>query len=141
QFLSSHGAVAELVRRWSAPDRSRWMDSQQSFFPACRCSSVLIVRCWMPRANAPTVSPRSEEHTSELQSLACLVCRLLLEKKNQATQPPAEDRGARACTRRREVAPQKGSLAPRARRRGPRSACQGAPVSTQAGKAALAQRT
>src|SRR5687767_9642460 len=27
--------------------------------------------------------PRSEEHTSELQSLAYLVCRLLLEKKNK----------------------------------------------------------
>src|SRR5687767_15595931 len=29
--------------------------------------------------------PRSEEHTSELQSLAYLVCRLLLEKKNVIT--------------------------------------------------------
>src|SRR5205823_13125942 len=29
------------------------------------------------------VVPRSEEHTSELQSLAYLVCRLLLEKKKQ----------------------------------------------------------
>src|SRR5205823_10444698 len=28
---------------------------------------------------------RSEEHTSELQSLAYLVCRLLLEKKNWST--------------------------------------------------------
>src|SRR5687767_15409983 len=28
---------------------------------------------------------RSEEHTSELQSLAYLVCRLLLEKKNSAS--------------------------------------------------------
>src|SRR2546425_2268538 len=28
---------------------------------------------------------RSEEHTSELQSLAYLVCRLLLEKKKQRT--------------------------------------------------------
>src|SRR2546425_5071627 len=28
---------------------------------------------------------RSEEHTSELQSLAYLVCRLLLEKKNNIT--------------------------------------------------------
>src|SRR2546425_2785626 len=28
------------------------------------------------------VAVRSEEHTSELQSLAYLVCRLLLEKKN-----------------------------------------------------------
>src|SRR2546425_2592137 len=32
---------------------------------------------------ATTVGYRSEEHTSELQSLAYLVCRLLLEKKNK----------------------------------------------------------
>src|SRR2546425_2365450 len=31
------------------------------------------------------VDPRSEEHTSELQSLAYLVCRLLLEKKKITT--------------------------------------------------------
>src|SRR5205823_9564000 len=31
---------------------------------------------------AITAAARSEEHTSELQSLAYLVCRLLLEKKN-----------------------------------------------------------
>src|SRR5687767_15202868 len=30
-------------------------------------------------------APRSEEHTSELQSLAYLVCRLLLEKKKKKT--------------------------------------------------------
>src|SRR2546423_8908072 len=38
---------------------------------------------WRRRCSAP-VRPgcRSEEHTSELQSLAYLVCRLLLEKKN-----------------------------------------------------------
>src|SRR5687767_15528333 len=30
---------------------------------------------------------RSEEHTSELQSLAYLVCRLLLEKKNTTALP------------------------------------------------------
>src|SRR2546423_10299943 len=30
-------------------------------------------------------TPRSEEHTSELQSLAYLVCRLLLEKKKKDT--------------------------------------------------------
>src|SRR6266404_9361978 len=35
----------------------------------------------------PAISPssRSEEHTSELQSLAYLVCRLLLEKKKTHT--------------------------------------------------------
>src|SRR2546425_8695921 len=31
-----------------------------------------------------TLAARSEEHTSELQSLAYLVCRLLLEKKKAA---------------------------------------------------------
>src|SRR3712207_7373009 len=31
----------------------------------------------------PTSGPRSEEHTSELQSRQYLVCRLLLEKKKQ----------------------------------------------------------
>src|SRR2546425_3604158 len=35
-----------------------------------------------------SVARRSEEHTSELQSLAYLVCRLLLEKKNIASAPP-----------------------------------------------------
>src|SRR5205814_8110039 len=30
-----------------------------------------------------SINPRSEEHTSELQSLRHLVCRLLLEKKNK----------------------------------------------------------
>src|SRR2546430_6803515 len=32
---------------------------------------------------------RSEEHTSELQSQSNLVCRLLLEKKNDIDSPPA----------------------------------------------------
>src|SRR5207248_4527271 len=40
---------------------------------------------------APGVMPRSEEHTSELQSPYDLVCRLLLEKKktNQTTTHPS----------------------------------------------------
>src|SRR2546423_8481166 len=36
-------------------------------------------------ARADAGALRSEEHTSELQSLAYLVCRLLLEKKNNTT--------------------------------------------------------
>src|SRR5205823_11718131 len=35
------------------------------------------------KATTPTMATRSEEHTSELQSLAYLVCRLLLEKKKK----------------------------------------------------------
>src|SRR5258706_10498321 len=34
------------------------------------------------------LAPRSEEHTSELQSLTNLVCRLLLEKKKKKTRDP-----------------------------------------------------
>src|SRR5687767_15304304 len=42
------------------------------------------------RAGRGTGTDRSEEHTSELQSLAYLVCRLLLEKKKSpSTRPPA----------------------------------------------------
>src|SRR2546425_3572007 len=33
--------------------------------------------------NSEAIESRSEEHTSELQSLAYLVCRLLLEKKKK----------------------------------------------------------
>src|SRR5262249_56439034 len=43
-----------------------------------------------PRRAAPRLRarrPRSEEHTSELQSLTNLVCRLLLEKKKQTPAP------------------------------------------------------
>src|SRR2546425_4920296 len=38
-------------------------------------------RCAGPQCGRGLLSDRSEEHTSELQSLAYLVCRLLLEKK------------------------------------------------------------
>src|SRR5687767_15645717 len=53
--------------------------SQQPF----RCHTPIGRRALgQPAENAADHS-RSEEHTSELQSLAYLVCRLLLEKKNQ----------------------------------------------------------
>src|SRR2546425_4656438 len=67
----------------------------RSFFWTRDLSTLLVLACvnaffsngqytWMP-AWLPELYPtrmRSEEHTSELQSLAYLVCRLLLEKKN-----------------------------------------------------------
>src|SRR5438093_2998927 len=41
---------------------------------------------------------RSEEHTSELQSLTNLVCRLLLEKKKKKnSQPHSKLRGVEIC--------------------------------------------
>src|SRR3712207_8042967 len=43
----------------------------------------------LPRtgSDGPGKSPRSEEHTSELQSRQYLVCRLLLEKKKHKHSP------------------------------------------------------
>src|SRR3989441_8071600 len=61
---------------------------------SARCSGGMTIVMDRPTASA-AVQPkirsaprfhdvmRSEEHTSELQSLAYLVCRLLLEKKNE----------------------------------------------------------
>src|SRR2546425_4025311 len=42
---------------------------------------------------------RSEEHTSELQSLAYLVCRLLLEKKKKNTHTMTSEQNTLQCTR------------------------------------------
>src|SRR2546425_13093394 len=47
--------------------------------------------CWSRDgggASARSQPSRSEEHTSELQSLAYLVCRLLLEKKKKDERAP-----------------------------------------------------
>src|SRR6202795_1477622 len=57
---------------------------------------------------------RSEEHTSELQSLIDLVCRLLLEKKHRSSRPPPNARPPN-----RQRAPPRGSPPRPARPRQP----------------------
>src|SRR2546425_6850789 len=49
---------------------------------------------WRKHSRRPCFRHRSEEHTSELQSLAYLVCRLLLEKKKdiEAVRPSVGNR-------------------------------------------------
>src|SRR5438034_4089923 len=62
-------------------ERSTWLTANGTFL-----SSV-------PPAVPVTMTTRSEEHTSELQSHSDLVCRLLLEKKNKqnsSTRPRAD---------------------------------------------------
>src|SRR5258705_10326321 len=49
--------------------------------PGGRCAAT--TRCRRRRPFPGRFSDRSEEHTSELQSLRHLVCRLLLEKKKK----------------------------------------------------------
>src|SRR5205823_13748115 len=52
--------------------------------PAWECRRTIVPRIGLPVRQWD--SRRSEEHTSELQSLAYLVCRLLLEKKKKQNQ-------------------------------------------------------
>src|SRR2546425_4237415 len=72
---------------WCSSSASRLRMNQWLSFtstrvaPAARApSTAAFASAVMSRRNRPY--SRSEEHTSELQSLAYLVCRLLLEKKN-----------------------------------------------------------
>src|SRR5262249_61753936 len=53
-----------------------------------RCASR-ATRCRSRRRSCGGCCGRSEEHTSELQSLTNLVCRLLLEKKKKNKTPAA----------------------------------------------------
>src|SRR5687767_15504708 len=56
----------------------------------------LVVPIVPDEARTFGMEARSEEHTSELQSLAYLVCRLLLEKKNAINKPDNAARTQRA---------------------------------------------
>src|SRR5260370_2588068 len=57
--------------------------------PICTGTSLTALRAaptsrpWTTASSVPATPPRSEEHTSELQSHLNLVCRLLLEKKKK----------------------------------------------------------
>src|SRR5690554_7439249 len=53
--------------------------------PATEANFVWESTCSNTNTQFTNTSTRSEEHTSELQSRPHLVCRLLLEKKNEST--------------------------------------------------------
>src|SRR2546430_11456800 len=76
-----------MIRR---PPRSTLFPYTTLFRSPCSASAVSASPRARPRPDRRPRPPRSEEHTSELQSQSNLVCRLLLEKKKnrQATGPP-----------------------------------------------------
>src|SRR5688572_32550706 len=69
-----------LFRSLGHPGRARGVEDRREVLPDAGLDLVAGRR---PLAAA--VVPRSEEHTSELQSQSNLVCRLLLEKKKKKT--------------------------------------------------------
>src|SRR5206468_6033280 len=75
--LSLHDALPISRRALRAPPTRRWPGRRPPEVGCGRTSTSYLRRTpsW----------PRSEEHTSELQSRSDLVCRLLLEKKKNST--------------------------------------------------------
>src|ERR1035438_10631131 len=73
-------ALSTATPTWGTPKRAVVMTPASSgrFWAAAMKIFVFLARKSVP---LPDRSSRSEEHTSELQSLRHLVCRLLLEKK------------------------------------------------------------
>src|SRR5438045_7403036 len=63
-----------------------------------RPSTITCRRCCRSSACARAGRLRSEEHTSELQSLRHLVCRLLLEKKKKKKKEQLNVVESSACT-------------------------------------------
>src|SRR6202048_5567758 len=69
-----------MIRR---PPRSTPFPTRRSSDLRAAARSRIVARETAPDGVPPaSTTARSEEHTSELQSRADLVCRLLLEKKN-----------------------------------------------------------
>src|SRR2546425_5368513 len=63
--------------------RNRVAPTDTSILPLVpRGGRMVSLEQLVPASTPPRSLVRSEEHTSELQSLAYIVCRLLLEKKN-----------------------------------------------------------
>src|SRR5688572_32113290 len=78
--LSLHDALPICRRQRAAPFRRR---SERSEWRRNRIARSTL----RPDRSSLPECPRSEEHTSELQSQSNLVCRLLLEKKNTESNP------------------------------------------------------
>src|SRR2546425_10441638 len=66
---------------------------------------IMHMGIWIKRRQLVSRKTRSEEHTSELQSLAYLVCRLLLEKKNGPLRSPQRSGRGHAGKVRRSARP------------------------------------
>src|SRR3712207_7354080 len=73
-----------------------WNVSQADAMPGTRVARNSNAK----RIEASAITPRSEEHTSELQSRQYLVCRLLLEKKKKQTD---SQQCRNSCENRREA--------------------------------------
>src|SRR5690606_39523608 len=97
--LGAHGALRSFPTRRSSDLSASRVAAFSAFSLSGRLTVITRTASWSAvssgvsvigwsrgaggRRRAELAGPRSEEHTSELQSRENLVCRLLLEKKNR----------------------------------------------------------
>src|SRR2546425_2427889 len=87
RLLLAHLAIPYERRELSVTDRSNRSEVLGGLSPALRVPTLVLddgrplVGTTHRRTSSTSVGPRPEYHSTELQSLAYLVCRLLLEKK------------------------------------------------------------
>src|SRR3712207_6861161 len=80
-FRSGRGPAPRADAREAPPAAVQRAASRRQVVPVHRGHR----RGRVPAGDVHSRAPRSEEHTSELQSRQYLVCRLLLEKKKNTT--------------------------------------------------------
>src|SRR5439155_16527970 len=73
--------LSEYVNRWYSPPPGMGKLGL-NFQPRAASHHAFVAAGSELASSVCVIQPRSEEHTSELQSRGHLVCRLLLEKKN-----------------------------------------------------------
>src|SRR5205814_10144101 len=66
--------------------QTKFVTEPISFERTWNIPTKMVIYCLMSTVRSDVKGSRSEEHTSELQSLRHLVCRLLLEKKKKNKQ-------------------------------------------------------
>src|SRR2546427_8720511 len=86
QLLARGSVNLPMPRTWLREDGRIAITSVAPVSAAAKAglqpgSDILAIEGESPARYLDRIAPRSEEHTSELQSQSNLVCRLLLEKK------------------------------------------------------------
>src|SRR5690625_5638653 len=87
KFLSISTISAPYIVSWASLPRATFPFGITiiALSPAFAAYAAAEAEVLPVDAQITTLLPRSEEHTSELQSRGHLVCRLLLEKKKEKT--------------------------------------------------------
>src|SRR2546425_8632971 len=83
KYCSLYGTIVRYPIQKYKSNR-HWAHSVPETCPAPNLRAHFQALCSRGLARGRPGTRRSEEHTSELQSLAYLVCRLLLEKKKKS---------------------------------------------------------